>query len=361
MEKTPFLEVWPELRQYITFNLITGSAAIVILSLLIIQYIRRKHRAFELTLFLQMCVCDLIMTIISMALDINPVFWKVGDDISETLVIMIFFLPDLVDLIFAITLLAQWLIYVEYTLHQSRDLIRRRYKAAFFVFVAGIALMVISIPVLFWWTAPFNNYLLYKILSIFSHIILFSFAIAVYVVWFRERKRNRIPAYIHLTPTMLCMIAGFTINLLLEEVFISDYSVLPLAYALGLLFADYYQYRRLSHIDPDTRLFNSSYLSAVITLAKKKKLTGATVIRFKVPRAIEKSSAILKSWEPELTKTINMGDGLFLLVSEPVKDIVADRFISLLSEQFKNEGIPVDISYETDRDAPLDEMLSKYL
>lgn len=71
--------------------------------------------------------------------------------------------------------------------------------------------------------------------------------------------------------------------------------------------------------------------------------------------------SVLKLWAPKMSKTITMGDGLFLMICDPVKDMVTNRFIQLLSEQAVNEGIPVDISYETDTNAPLDQIISRYI
>ena len=39
---------------------------------------------------------------------------------------------------------------------------------------------------------------------------------------------------------------------------------------------------------------------------------------------------ILKLWAPEMSKTITMGDGLFLMICDPVKDMVTNRFIQLV-------------------------------
>lgn len=361
MVKIPFLEAFPEYRQFMAYNLILEIAALPILILLIIQFIRRKHRAFELTLFFQMCLCDMLMVFFFMILNIAPIFYTVGDNIDVFFVFIVYGIPRIFDMIFTVTLLAQWLIYVEYTLHQSRDRIRRRYPAVFAVFVAAALLLLINIATLLWRNAPFDRFVVYTVISAFTQIVLFLFVIAAYVILYREKKRNRVPAYIRLTPTTLCMIAGFATKLLLGNTFISDYSFLPLFYALGLLFADYYMYRRLSTIDPKTGLYNRSYLSALIAFAKKKKLRGATVVLFRAPRANDLMAQIIKSWEPDLSKTINMGDGRFLLISEPARNNVVERFIFLISEQLKSEGIPVDASFETDRDAPLDEILRKYL
>ncbi len=358
-EVYPFLEIIPEYRQDLMIDLIIYFATLLILSMLIVQFIRRKHRFFELTLFFQMCITDILMVIFGMAFDIAPVFWVLDEENVFFLLMIRFLIAWVIEQIFCVTLLAQWLIYVEYTLHQSRDLIRRRYPAAMIPFIAASSMMIISLPIGFWRSAPFDSELVYALLILLSHAVFMFYIIAAYVVLFLEKKRNRLPAYIRLTPTSLCMIVGFTSNLFLPFI-IADYPVLPFFFALGLLFADYYMYRRLKYIDPHTGLFNRKYLPLLITVARKKELKGVTVIRFKVNRGSDVMASLLKSWEPDQCKTISMGDGVFLLAAEPLTDSLAERFISLLTEQVKNRGIPVEADFRTDREGPMHELLMKY-
>ena len=130
---------------------------------------------------------------------------------------------------------------------------------------------------------------------------------------------------------------------------------------MGLLFADYYMYKRLRNIDPDTGFYNTRYLSTLIDHAKKKKLKDATVISFKTSHIDENTAALLKSWERGVCKTIKTGDDQYLLISEPVNDIDSDHFISLVTDHFENENIPMKTIYNPNRDARLDELLKKYL
>lgn len=220
-----------------------------------------------------------------------------------------------------------------------------------------VAMMIVTTPIAFWKNAPFNHVMVSLMFVIISHIVLMFYIIAAYVILYREKKRNRLPAYIRMTPTSLCMIAGFAVNLLLIE----DRPVLPICFALGLLFADYYMYRRLRYIDPETGFFNQDYLPALIVTAKGKQLTGATVIRLKTEHENDVMTEILKSWEPDECKTISMGDGLFLLVSNALADSISNRFLSLVTKHAKNEGIPVDADYATDREGSTAELLKKYV
>ena len=101
------------------------------------------------------------------------------------------------------------------------------------------------------------------------------------------------------------MIVGFTVNLLLSASDLAEYAILPLFFALGLLFADYHMYKRLNDIDPDTGFYNTRYLSTLITYAKKKKLTGATVIRLKTSRSAFLNSGNRGFAKPSKQKAIS--------------------------------------------------------
>ncbi len=353
-----FFEIVPEYFQAVIYDLIIDFVTILILALLMVQFFRRKHRNFELILFFQMCLCNMLTVIIAMAFDIAPAFLTITEDNLAFFGIILFTVPFALNQLFVIMLLTQWLIYVEYTLHQSRDLISRRYKVAVVPLIIAVIMLIISIPVAFWKNSPFDQQLVHTLLTVISHIILILYIAAAYLILYLEKKRNRIPAYIRLTPTSLCMIVGYTAGLFTP---LGAYPVLTLFFALGLLFADFYMYRRLSYIDPKTGFFNRKYLQVLINLSKKDRLTGATVIRFRQKQKNDALAGILKSWEPDLSKTIAMGDGVFLMVFEAVNNSVSDRFIDLVAQQAESRGIALEADYETDREGSMGELLGKYM
>lgn len=355
-EVYPFLELLPGYMKVLSYYLILDFVTLLILGLLIVQYVRRKHRSYELSLFFQMCLCNVLMVLCSMVFDIAPVFWTVDEDNVVVHLLTRFLVSWVVDQIFSVTMLTQWLLFVEYTLHHSRDLIRRRYPVVMVPFITAIVLAIIRIPIAFCHNGPLNVMPIYRIFTAISFAIFAFYIIAAYTILYWEKKRVRVPEYIRLTPTTFCIVIGF-----IADMFLTDYPVLQLFFALGLLFADYYMYRRLNWIDPKTGFFNRKYLSTLISVARKDNLMGATVIRFRVRSESDVMADILKSWKPEHCKTLTMGDGLFLLVSEPIKDSVAERFIYLVSEQAVSKGLTVDADYVTDREEPVHVMLKKYV
>ena len=56
-----------------------------------------------------------------------------------------------------------------------------------------------------------------------------------------------------LAPTVLATIAGYLLY------FLTRYHLVPLGYAVGLMFMDYFLFRRLSYIDPESGFYNEKY------------------------------------------------------------------------------------------------------
>ena len=358
-EELTLLEISPYYLNTLMIDLALEFAAFVIIVLLMVQYARRKHRTLELSFFFQMCLCNLFMTLAFAIFDIVPVVCPFDADTIIYHFVIWNILLWIILRIFSVTLFARWLVFVDYTLHQSRDLLRRRYKPPMAVYIAAIVMLFLSIPVALHVShnavSPLWIFAYYA-LSIVPYVIMIFFIVAAYVILYREKKYNRIPAYIRLTPTTLCVIAGFVADMLW-----GDIALLPLFFALGLLFANYFMYRRLRWIDPKTGFFNRKYLPELKRKKKKKQLTGATMIRFRVEQENEAVEMLIRSWSPTHSRVITMGDGLFLLVSEAVKDSVAERFISLLTEHANDLGITAEAGYETDPEAPVEMILTKYI
>ena len=351
-----FLDLFPGYLQSMTIDLIIDSITILIIVLLMVQYFRRKHRGYELTIFFRMCVMNMIMVVTSVVFDVFPVFSTVNENSLLFISTMRFIVSWLANKLFSIVILIQWLLYVEFTLHKSKDLIRRRYPFVMIPFIVSVVMYFASIPMVLWENSPFDVYLLQQIISIVTEVIQLLYIIFAYIILYIEKKRSKIPAYIRLTPTAVCMILGF-----IAHRFITNLPVFPLFFAIALLFTDFYMYRRLRNIDPKTGLFNKKYIPVLIRLSKKHNLLRTSIIRFNVPADnSDKMASILKQWAPEQSKTITLENGTFLLVSEALHDSLAERFIYLISEHAKKEGIEVDSGFETTRDATMDVLLQKY-
>jgi hypothetical protein len=243
--------------------------------------------------------------------------------------------------IIPLVLAAFLLLFVEYTLHQSLDTIRRRYPVVMIPFYFGVLITIIGIIVPIPESTPKMVMRAVGVLNKLNYLIWCFYVLASYMLLYNERKRKRIPQYIKLTPTVLSIVIGLIVSAF------SYYLLDALGYAVGLVFADYYMFRRLGYIDPRTDFFNEKYISVLEKEAKKKDIHYAMVIRFKTSGDREKWENILKSWEPEHCKVVSRNNGEYLVISEIKKRYIAERFIALVSEHCQREGIDLESSYET--------------
>ncbi len=161
-------------------------------------------------------------------------------------------------------MVSHWLIFVEFTLHQSRDIIRRRYPVVMIPFWIAILIALFNMIAVIPPSTPLYIRVAVYYLNRVQLLIWFFYILASYVVLFREKKRKAIPQYIRLTLTVVSITLGLLISVL------TPYELDGLGYAIGLLFAEYYMFRRLSFIDPETGFFNEKYLRVLDREAEKK-------------------------------------------------------------------------------------------
>ena len=228
----------------------------------------------------------------------------------------------------------------EYTLHQSVDIIRRRYPVALIPFFVGVTISVLSVLGLMIDTIPSDFFVIVTFLNQFTAFIWAGYILASYVVLYREKKRNKIPEYIRLTPTVVAIILGYVLN------FLTQYRLVPLGYAVGLLLVDYFMFRRLSFLDQESGFYNEKYLAVLKREAKKQEIHGATVIRLQASENRQKLAEVLKFWKPENSKVIIRDNGEILVISRILKRNLAERFLYLVREHCEKEGLKPEASIE---------------
>lgn len=243
-----------------------------------------------------------------------------------------------------LVLVVHWLLFVEYTLHQSKDLIMRRYPVAMIPFCVGVIMTILSCTIPIPDSAP-DIIINLDVLVYRAGILIFGFYIlASYVILYKEKKRKLVPEYIRLTPSVISIAAGMVLSSL------TPYLMDGLGFAIGLMFADYYMFKRLSYIDPTTGFFNEKYITVLEREVSRKDIRGGTVIRFRTSGNIAGLAEILKYWKPEDSKIIIRNDGEFLVIARTQEKNIVERFMSLVCEHGKRENLEIESSYETTRE-----------
>ncbi len=323
----------PVYKRQILLNLVT----MIIPVLLMAQVLHRKHKTPEIRIFFFMCLANIVYCAAAALLCLVMICYSVEyQTFWEVLLVAGRVAGDIACL--AVVML--WLHFVEFTLHQSRDIIKRRYLPARVLFWIGALLILLSvitpcIPVI-----PFYLTFFTGLGGKIARLILGVCILQAYIVWFREKKRVSIPRYIRLTPTVISFILGYLLTV------VTYYRLIGLGLAAGLMFADFYMFRRLSYIDPATGFYREKYLPVLEREAGRKGIHEAMVIRFKTSGDGEKLAGILKNWEPEHSRTVIGKDGEFLVLSRIKKNALAERFISLVREQCQKEGLETEASCE---------------
>ena len=326
--------------QRFTQQFIMSLIAMIIPVLLLIQVLRCRHKTHEIKIFIRMCVFNLLLCLAYAArcfLSLS-VSWNMITDESPIFVI-IYFICNLMIGVLPLALVVHWLLFVDYTLHQSRDIIRRSFGFAQIIFILGVLLSFLcSIP--FPETAPLWIFLVLFFINKLRFLLWVVFIPASYVIQYREKKRMTVPQYIVLTPTVVSIILGYIVSIL------TSYPTDALGFGIGLMFTDYYMFRRLSYIDPETGFFKEKYLPVFSRAAKKQNITEVLSIRFRIKGDSSVWAGLLDSWKPEHCKVIIKKDGEYLVISETLKGPIAERFITLIGEDCQKEGIEMNASVE---------------
>ena len=324
------------LYMYYTQQVVINLLTILIPVLLLVQAFRRKHKTPEIRMFVIMCFSTILLCLFTAG---ESVLMRFAFEIPPFLQVL-GFVSHAVNTILSFVMVLFWLLFTEYTLHQSVDIIKRRYPVAMIPFFAGVAVAVLSLLGVLIEAFSIEFLVVINFLNQFVRFIWAGYILASYIVLFREKKRKKIPEYIRLTPTVIAIILGYVIDAL------TQYRLVPLGYAVGLMFMDYYMFRRLSFIDQESGFYNEKYLSVLSKEAEKKKIHDVTAIRFKTSEDQKKLIEILRCWKPEYSKVILRDDGEILILSELLKKTLAERFIFLVQEQCTKEGLETEASFE---------------
>ena len=324
-------------------DIVLNLAGLCISLFLTVSLLRVRHRQQEQTMFLRMCVACLVIALIMAVANIS-LFFPVPTD-------LLYFICQPLVKILTFLLVAQWLLFVDYTLHQSMDLIRRRYPIMRIPFFAAIIMELIYAIIALPQIVNDDLRIVMSVLTILEGAIMAIFSVASCIVLLRERRRTLVPRYIKLTPTIVC----FAVVIVIIAGHFRQLSMLSFFCALGMAFAYYFMFRRFSFLDQTTGFYTEKYLPVFYKTLQKKQLQGGTVIRFQVPEEQSKKAAeILKNWEPEGKQIITKGNGEFLILSDPLKNVITNRLIAFIDGQLKEQGIQAKASYVTKTDEPAD-------
>ncbi len=134
----------PGMEQLYTRQIIINLLTVIIPVMLMVQVIHRKHKTPEIKIFFRMCIFNLVQCLTyAVACFVVLKHTEFNDDLVFVVAVICNVLMGIIPLVLA----GHWLLFVEYTLHQSLDIIRRRYPVVMIPFYIGVLITIIGIIV----------------------------------------------------------------------------------------------------------------------------------------------------------------------------------------------------------------------
>lgn len=322
----------------IAVNMIMNVAAFIIILILTLSVAKRKNKITENKLLFSLCVFFLILAcinIVSGIIDVNIFVLNKRREISY----IIMFLCNWLSRLFILIIVVQWLLFVEFSLHQSRDVIRRRYPALLIPFAISVILSIVyfgmDIYSRFYKVTGMLWFDIGTIIDLLGTGVLLFYFVLVFRIVSREKKRKPMPRLVAIKPMAGLTLLGYII------MYLFGYSCMTICFALGMIFQSKSLKRLLHTEDLETGFYNLGYLDTIKDYYIGHNIEGGTVIRFKTDGDGKKLSEILHNMEPDDSKTITLGQGDFLLISETQPESIIKWYISLVMDEAKKNGIEV--------------------
>ncbi len=130
-----------DLKTLYTGLIIVNILVLPILLLLMVQVLRRKHRTTDLKIFFRMLVMNMLY---SLAYISGFLLLFNEDKLNSTFAFAGAVICNTVLGVIPILLVSHWMVFVEFTLHQSMDIIRRRYPVIMIPFWIGIVISIFN-------------------------------------------------------------------------------------------------------------------------------------------------------------------------------------------------------------------------
>jgi hypothetical protein len=349
-------------NEILTFNrnIIINVIALILIGSMAIWAATNKHKVREMRMFMRMCVLTAIISICDIVY--YEEMLRMGTNEGTPLIFWSWVLIDVSSLL----LVGQWLLFVEYSLHQSNDVIKRDYKYIMIPFWIAVAFIACSrlfyngffigmLPEQYQETYGNIGWYITTILKWIAKGIMAFYYIFAYYLVLKEKKRVKIPNYVVITPTVICFVFG----MYFDRNYLSR--VQSIFFTVGLFLIWFFIFRRFAFMDPETGFFTEKYLKVLYHYYDQDKDKGCSIISF-TPRGDSlKMASILKEWIPEDSSTVRLNNGKFLVVSEALDRSMANRYMSLITEDAGEEGIEVETSFASRTDEPVREFFGKMM
>ncbi|MCR5251282.1 MAG: hypothetical protein K6E50_11810 [Lachnospiraceae bacterium] len=311
--------------------LLDGAALLLMAGLLLFSGHLRRHKRIEGKIFFALCV----LTMIFAFLNAGSHAMHYQDYDKWILVAKICrMLSDIVP----IFILFQWLVFVDYTLYQSRDNLLRRYKFAFVLILLCILLLFVN---LFTGIAYEFERDLFAHAHLPFYIMLaieyFFLLLSVFVI-IQYRVSHKGQGFFAGFPFVIPVILGVACNDIHPNL-----GTFAIGTSVGLLLMFLFMYRGIRLVDEESGFFKAELLEFLKKYPADRS-DGGTGILFSAESG--DLIPILQDWKPKDSIILELSEGKYLLLSGGQAESAIRLLIECVEEEAAEAGIKLTARYE---------------
>ncbi len=274
----------------------------------------RKSDDWELKLFRLMCLTNIGITICSI---VSFSMYGYTEEWRRTSVLLsrtlTYFLMQVI--------LFEWLLYVDYRLHGSRDHLTRNYKPFFIpMLLSGLCLLVNCFTGFVFTVNPDMHISVTPVFRLIQVVGYFYFLYSIFVIVSYRAKGNRTD-YFHMHTMVIPVIAGEILNTL------TKYHISPISLSIGLVFLYCSMIEKWRFDDETGTFMNRQYLDYIGRLLSEGKREYRSIMIFSARENPDALAKILEEEKPRYAEMIRVNDKKFVLCMEEDR-IAALRMLS---------------------------------
>ncbi|MCR5654454.1 MAG: hypothetical protein K6G07_02295 [Lachnospiraceae bacterium] len=296
-------------------------AIMLVLGLVVLSY-RLKKDKIENKIFLAMCfslIADALGGILTYSMHYQTAPWTRY---------VSFFGKTLMEL-GAGLMLYQWIVYVDYKLYHSLDHFKRNYRGFFVPLLIFMVLLLVNPFIHLMFDIGENNWaeptILYHVMEVLELLYFFF----TFVLILQARKKKVKMHFFHIRPLLIPILLAIVMAEL------TNYSAIPLGFAIGLVNLYFSMVNAWQYEDAQTGFYNTAYLE----LLEEQIKTGAQDVRSVIiMEANGDHEAFVKHLQasvPRDRNLVQLSDDRFAIFEANGKRTLMDMVIALMEEDME--------------------------
>ena len=294
-------------------------AVVTMLGFLIISRRMRQRVTVGDRIFFIMCINVLLYAVLSLSAILVPAdtpeqyYWKA----------MIF--KTLIELVVLFTIY-QWLLFVGYGVHESKDHLRRRYWIFLFPMAILVVLFIVNLFTEILFTYDENH--VFRPKPLFTLVVvveLVYFVISGVLIWWNNRRVDRMERF-HFAPILIPFATG------LFETFVSEIAIGPIGFTAAIIFIFFSMTERWQYDDEIPGFYHRAILDYMREQVKTGRADYYCVILFKSEGNEEALADLIRAELPKRGKAVHLSEGVFAAYLGKGKEDLRDLIVLAVTE-----------------------------